>query len=315
MRFLKVHADRLAIRAAAKLLPRIVPEALDPAAVQAILSDPRLFIPPETAPNIELGGDHSFEFDSNVRTCYACNNRVHGKFYPTKGDWRKRPSVILVHGWNAETHYLAVLPNVARDLNKRGFNAAVLELPYHLHRRPPSGEKVTNFISENIPRMIEATNQAIADMNALVHWLKREGSPFVALWGYSLGGWLVGLHLTVSAAQDAAVLMTPVSNLERAVAELEFCHPIRSALEVTPVKLQCLNLGARKLAIEPRRVHLVEARYDQFVPRETYAQLSAAWSLPGWKVVPQGHLSILVSSKITRQTIDWLTTCSEATAS
>lgn len=306
MRFFKVQADRWAIRTAARLLPRVPPEPVNPAEIMALLSDPCAFVPSEIAPRLEVRKDRSFEFESTVQTSYACNNRVHGKFYAISGEWRKHSSVVLVHGWNAETHYLSILPNVARDLNRRGFNAVLLELPYHLHRRPPRGEKVTNFISENIPRMLEAVRQAVADMNSVVCWLKAEGSPAVALWGYSLGGWLVGLHATASAAQDAAVLMTPVSNLQRAVAELEFCHPIRAALEVNPADLQPLNLGARRPRIDPRQIHLVEARYDQFVPGETYRELASAWKIQTWSVVPQAHISLLVSRKVTQQTIAWL---------
>ena len=181
-----------------------------------------------------------------------------------------------------------------------------MELPYHLHRRPARGERVTNFISENIPRMLEATAQAVADLNALLHWTKSQGNPAAALWGFSLGGWLVGLHLCASAAQDAALLATPVSDLEGAVRDLEFCHPIRAALAVAPMEMRPLNLTSRQPKIAPDRILLVESEFDQFVPTQTYVELARAWGIRTWQKVPQSHISILVSRSAMRQSIEWL---------
>ena len=306
MRFLKQQIDRWAIRAAAKSLPRLAPRCDQAAEVTDLLARSDLFSPPESVPVATLQKDHSFAFLSSVRTPYPRNNTVHGHLFPTARDWRNHPSVILLHGWNAEMHYLAILPKLAHRLNRRGLNAVAMELPYHLQRRPVRGEQISNFISEDIPRMLEATRQAIADLNALIHWLKAEGSPAIATWGFSLGGWLVGLHLCESSAQDAAVLTTPVSNLQRAVAELEFCHPIRAALQIVPANLESLNLPARKPKIAPEKIYMVEAAHDLFVPSATYREVADAWRLPPWEVVPQSHITVLVSKKASKQTIEWL---------
>src|SRR5262249_18113798 len=147
------------------------------------------------------------------RTPFVRNNFVHGRLFPTDSEWRKKPAVLLAHGWNSEMHYLSVLPSVAHRLNRRGLNALLMELPFHLQRRPGRDEAMTNFISENIPRMLEATAQAVADLNGTLHWLKNQGCPSTALWGFSLGGWLVGQHICASAAQDLAILATPVMDL------------------------------------------------------------------------------------------------------
>ena len=136
--------------------------------------------------------------------------------------------------------------------------------------------------------------------------MKGQGSPAVASWGFSLGGWLAGLHLCASPAQDAAVLMTPVSNLERAVRELEFCHPIRAALAVAPANLRPLNLHSRVPCIDPVNIRLVEAQYDLFVPSPTCHELARAWKLADWDVARQSHITILTSRRDTRATIEWL---------
>ena len=306
MRWLKEQIDRWAIRAAANSLPKLPADPAQRFQVETALARRDLFVPPETTPQIQLNPDFSFQFRSSVQTPFAPNNTVHGRIFPTMGDWRNKPGTVLVHGWNAEQHYLNVLPRVARSLARSGLNGVLLELPYHLHRRPARGEQITDFISENIPRMLEATTQAVADLNAILRWLKSEGSPSTALWGFSLGAWLAGLHLCASAAQDAAVLVTPVSNLEQAIRDLEFCHPIRTALSAAPVDLHRLNLPAQDPRISPDRILLLEARYDQFVPAGSYSELARAWHIEKWLQVPQSHISILASRSAMRQCIGWL---------
>jgi dienelactone hydrolase len=306
MRWLKEQIDRWAIRAAANSLPKLPADPAQRSEVETALARPDLFVPPETTPHVQLNSDFSFQFASSVRTPFAPNNTVHGRLSPAADDWRTKPSVVLVHGWNAEQHYLTVLPRVAQSLVRAGMNGVLVELPYHLHRRPARGEQITNFISENIPRMLEATAQAVADLNAVLWWLKSEGSPSTALWGFSLGAWLAGLHLCASATQDGVVLVTPVSNLEEAIRDLEFCHPIRTALSVVPANLRRLNLPSLEPKISANRILLVEAQYDQFVPAHSYHELARAWHIEKWLRVRQSHISILVSLPTTRQCIDWL---------
>jgi dienelactone hydrolase len=268
--------------------------------------DASLLVPPEKPALLQFEGEHVFQFPSPVTSAASENNTVRGRLFPCGADWRNRPLVVIVHGWNAELHYRKVCPLLARGLNKRGMNAALIELPYHLQRRPTNGDASPDFICDNIPGMLNATRQAVADLNALLLWGKVQGCPQTALWGFSLGGWLSGLHVCVSKAQDAAVLAIPVSNLERAISELAFCHPIRAALKVAPIPTSGLNLASHTPRISPEKILLVEGLYDLFVPADTFKKLAEAWHLRGWMQVPQSHISTLFSPSAMRGTMDWL---------
>src|SRR5437667_417504 len=94
-------------------------------------------------------------------------------------------------GWASKTlDWLTI--QMARRANWRraGINTARIELPYHAHRKPSPG---INFISVDLPQMIEATRQAISDTRALLGWLREQGCPSVGVWGISLGAWIGGL--------------------------------------------------------------------------------------------------------------------------
>jgi len=174
------------------------------------LNDPKFFSGIEGAvPQMAFTSPHDFEFRSPVASRWAENDRVFGKLFRAGPDWQKRPSVILLHGWNAELQYRWQFPFLARQLTGAGVNAAMFQLPYHGRRRPREPGAIQNFISYDLLHMLEATRQALADTRALLAWLAEQGSPSVGLWGVSLGAWLAGL--LISAGRTPPVGGTEVS--------------------------------------------------------------------------------------------------------
>jgi dienelactone hydrolase len=311
----KQWLDRWSIKAASGSLR---PGAARPCQIEEtnrLLRTPELLAPPDQAAQLEFSDELNFTFRSTAKGHAARCDLVHGKLYRAGKSWQSKPLVVVVHGWNAELHYLYLCPRVARALNKRGLNAALIELPFHLHRRPRRTEAMCDFISDDLPGMLNATRQTLADFHALVRWAKGQGCPSVGLWGFSLGAWLAGLYICTTSLADAAALTTPVSNLERAIRELAFCHPVRAALAAGPVHLRLLNLTEYRPKIPAEKILVTESRYDCFVPPETYGELAAAWELGGWSKVPQSHISILCSPKATREIARWLVNALNRTGS
>ena len=304
---LKQSLDRFAIKLAAKSLPAPRPDPLQRAEAERLMQNPAFLVPPDEIPKVAVQADGCFTFRSLVSSASERNNLARGRLFRCGADWQNKPAVLLVHGWNAELHYLYGCPRIAKALNLEGLNAILLELPYHLSRRPDRSG-MCDFICDNIPGMLLATRQAVADIHAILRWARAEGCPSTAAWGFSLGGWLVGLHLCFTSALDAAVLTTPILNLRRAVAELEFCHPIRAALAVAPVELGPLNLPSMKPSIPAESIRVEEGKYDLFIPHGTYEDLAAAWGIRDWHCAPQSHISILFSRRSARQSIEWLKT-------
>jgi pimeloyl-ACP methyl ester carboxylesterase len=283
-----------------------VPNAGKVAAARELLSQADLFQPVGATAALKRDRDGTFQFESAFRSGIDKNDVVHGRIFLRGEDWATRPLVILVHGWNAELHYLYILPFIARALNRRGLNAALIELPFHLHRRPSPGAAMRDFISDDLPGMINATRQAISDIDSLGRWAKSQGCPKVAVWGFSLGAWLAGLYVCHSALPSGAVLTTPISNLSLAVRELEFCHPIRACLNGAELDLTRLNLTRHCPLISPEAIQVIQSDYDLFAPANEYEALARAWVLSGWEKEPQGHISVLTSRKAMKRSIEWL---------
>lgn len=296
--------DRLALRSANRSV-RTIPGAIE-RAIQArtkLTQGDFLAEPVAPPPDLIHGPDRSFRFSSPVTTDWPANDIVHGKLMVRDGAWRSRPTIILVHGWNAELGYRYQFPWLARLLQRRGINAAMLELPFHSQRKPPGR---LNFLSGDLVRMMLATRQAVADIRALGAWLRHEGSPAVGLWGFSLGAWLTGLILCNDSSFRPAVLATPVAKMERAIAELSFCRPIRETCEKAGIWPQHLNLARYRPRIARENVLLVEAVHDLFGPPETIEEIWECWDRPPIWRVPHGHISVLMSVGVMQQISNWI---------
>lgn len=302
---LKERLDRWVIGLASRALavPRARPELLGEA--EAMIESRAFMRLAEGAAKLRFEGEDGFRFESPVRLRYPEVNRARGRLFRAGEDWRSRPLMLVVHGWNAELQYRHVLPRIARRFTRLGINAAVLLLPFHGERRPRQPGAVRNFISDDIPLMLAAAGQAVAEMNALLLWARAEGMPAAGLWGFSLGGWLAGLHVCASAAQDIALLTTPVSDMPRAVEGLAFCEPIRAGLDGAELNFDPLNLSSHSPKIPPRQILITRAEYDQFVTRGSLEELEAAWGGSECLEARHGHISVLLSRKVMRANIQW----------
>jgi pimeloyl-ACP methyl ester carboxylesterase len=303
-----IQLARLSVRSVTDS-PTVLAEA------EALLEHPG-FLPARApqAARLEFTGPRDFRYPSPIPGAVTSNKTVYGKLFTAGTGWRRRPTVILLHGWNAETGYRVLFPMLARQLNRRGINAAMLELPYHGRRKPGRGAPVTNFLSDDLVTVVEATRQSVADTRALAGWLAAEGCPRVGLWGISLGAWLAGLTACADQQIAFAVLKTPVARIDRVIGELDFCRPIRRRLAecsrqrpAGPARIERLNLREHRPRPSRENILLVASRHDLFAPLETVEELWQAWGQPELWRIAHGHISVLMSPRVVNRTLDWIT--------
>lgn len=277
------------------------------AEVEALLADPAFFgDSTAAAKDLRFTSKRRFRFNSPVVSPARCNNTVHGKLYTTGKHWQDKPVVVLLHGWNVDASYRVLYPHLARRLVKQGVNAAMFELPYHGQRKPRGKKAIHNFISGDLVHVIQAAHQSLADARALIGWLKAQGCPRVGLWGISLGAWLSGLLACADSRVDCAVLMTPVARMDRVIAELDFCAPIRRSLGGAKVKLDALNLINHRPKLAPADILLIASQHDLFAPIGTVEELCKTWGGTELWRPRHGHISILMSMPVMDRTARWI---------
>ncbi|MDB6041111.1 MAG: hypothetical protein JWM99_4952 [Verrucomicrobiales bacterium] len=304
---IKKRVDLLAIAAACKLSQSGVgqPKQIDTA--RALLANASFFSL-EGYPVLQptFGTATHFTFKSPEPSPWPQNNTGSGQLHKCGTGWRSCPTIILLHGWNAELCYRYLFPHIAKKALKRGFNTLFFELPLHSQRRPRGDGAVKDWISDNLLAMLGATRQTLLEIEGLTQWLKSQGSPAVHTWGLSLGAWLAGLHLCHSVSGNGAVLATPVARMDLVVNTLSFCAPVRSALNNQEFDFSKLNLAMHRPRIVPQNILLVESIFDQFAPPETVEDLHRAWSGSELWRVPHGHISLIFSLSTIEKTLHWL---------
>lgn len=297
--------DRFAIRTACRSVNPSRPVVQS----EGVVAHPDYFADFGSGTKLDLDEDGGFRFASPIATPWPENNFVSGRLYPARhlraGGEGRGPAVILLHGWNGEQGYRYLFPLLARRFRWMGMTAAMIELPYHGGRKPRSGG-LRNFLSGDIAHMMAATRQAIADIRAMIGWLQTEGYGPIALWGVSLGAWLGGLVACVEDRLQAAVLLTPVPNLEEAIENLAFCRHIRASMEGRNISAAELNLSAHRPRLAPENILIVQSLYDLFASPESVEELWRSWGRPEIWRVKHGHISVLFSVPIMSRTGRWL---------
>ena len=100
--------------------------------------------------------------------------------------------------------------------------------------------------------------------------------------------------------------MSPVSRMDRVIAELDFCAPIRRSLGGARVKLDPLNLVNHQLKLAPADVLLVASEHDLFAPIRTAEELCQAWGGTELWRLRHGHISVLMSMPVMERTVGWV---------
>ncbi len=298
--------DELAIRSACTSVRLGEGPAGHLAEAEAMLADDSFFWPGGVPPaQPHFYSDKNFRFPSSLSNGSE-NDTVWGRFFRVGKNWKQRPSVLLVHGWNGELGYLYQFPFLARLLAHRGVNAAMIELPYHAHRRPKGVQTINNFISHDLRVMLSATRQAIADCRAAIGWLQNLGSAQIGIWGISLGAWLSGLISATEPRVAFTVLMSPVVRLDHAIRDLPFCEPIRHSLAGRSFDVSRLNLASHRPFPGPENILIIESIHDLFAKVATIEELWQAWGHPDIWRLPHGHISVLMSLKAMLRTVAWV---------
>jgi dienelactone hydrolase len=266
------------------------------------------FISAESNPaELEFKSNIHFTFPSPRPCEFAENKVVYGRLYRRAKDWQKFPTLILLHGGSDYLNHWYCFPWMVPAIQRAGFNAATLVAPYQFQRRVRRIEAFDHL------RVAEAFGQGVAEIRALTGWLLDQGCPSVALFGFSLGGWLAGLAATRDSRLKAVILALPgVRRDYRATrGECVLWTPMRKALEKQKAAREALdrtpmNLTLSQPVIPKENILLIQGRYDLLVEAEQTEELWQKWKQPEIWRLPHGHISWMGAPGLTGRVLRWL---------
>jgi len=227
------------------------------------------------------------------------NHTAHVRLW-TSGEGR--PTIVLLHGWGAGSHWMTFRAFVVPYWLRHGFDVAAYVLPFHGPRAPEGAGGA--FPSPNPLRTNEAFGQAVFELRALALWLRERGASAVGVIGMSLGGYTTGLWASVAGPSDPggldfAVAMIPAVSMAR----LMWRHG-----EASPARRRAVNAGitedlfadafavhaptSRPVRVPRERLAVIAGKGDRITPPDQAETLAAHWGVePIW--FDGGHLTQL----------------------
>ncbi len=254
-----------------------------------------------------------FRFASFVETPHLVNNTVRGRLYEIHGR-PDAPAVIVLHGWQMESY--AFFDFYCRLLVREGFNAALVDLPYHMRRRAPDSAHGEFTFSDDAALTIRVMKQSVQDVEGTINWLKSRGAQKIGTFGVSYGGMTAGLTGCVDPSVDFMMLVVPPANLYEFFVATRLGHEFekRNPKMFEEVKkhrdlFERISLTGMKPRMSPENIFIVMAEHDDMVSPEAIDRLWYAWDRPYIERYVHGHLSvILFNPSMNRHMRRWLKT-------
>jgi hypothetical protein len=325
--WLGLALDRIALRGMRLALSSILhPSRVDPAAVRAsaapyrtraLAARPRRFFrfldeTPRPITMRELdrrdrdgGSVVTREFTTEYRPFHcgdgwlSCveNDRVVIEHWQHRRE-TPRATVLALHGFTMGTAWIDAHVLMASRWFARGFDVALLALPFHGPRCPStarfSGEL---FGSWDVARTNEAVRQAVHDVDLVRRWITAESGRPVGILGLSLGGYLAALMAGLRDDWAFVIPLIPPVSLDALAGSLLAIGGPAARL-APPVPFAELRAAyavhsplTYPLAVPRERVLIVGARGDRFVPPEHAYALWRHWGEPDIHWYSGGHVA------------------------
>jgi len=255
-----------------------------------------------------------YEQDCQIQSLDSGNNTSYGLFYENQDGNEPNIHVIFVHGWRMNS--LDLVHNLFRDrFLKQGWHLWYVTLPYHFERAPAaSGYSGEFMVSANIDRTLLSVRQAITDLRALIHWIRKHRGGKIVLIGVSLGGFLTNLVGTLEKHLEALVSVFYANSLAYSVWHTVPGKYIKQDLQhhgFTYEQLQAYWAITDPSLFHPvvplEHILLLSGIYDQYVVGEDTDRLWESWDKPRRILYPCGHAGLaLHKNKIAQDVIQFL---------
>jgi pimeloyl-ACP methyl ester carboxylesterase len=251
-----------------------------------------LFYRIEGVPDVVRVGNY-LEWRSPVQTAFPENQTARARIFLCDQGFRA-PTVIFLHALMSANDL--GYRRIAGRLNRRGWNAALMHLPYHYSRVPRGHFNGALALTANLLQNAETLRQAITEVRQLMIYLRANGCPDFGMIGTSYGGWVGALVSFLERELRFVTLLQPIADIEHAIWESPASSMIRRTLLAAGIQPGVSRRHAHltspldgRPACEGKRILIVGGTYDTIAPPSVLKRLAEGWPGSRFALVEQGH--------------------------
>jgi pimeloyl-ACP methyl ester carboxylesterase len=233
------------------------------------------------------------EWRSPVKTAFPENQTARARAFLCDRGF-SAPTVIFLHALMS-AHDIGY-SRIAAHLNRRGWNAILMHLPYHYSRVPRGHFNGALALTSNLPQNAETLRQAVTEVRQLMEYLRENGCPDFGMIGTSYGGWVGALVSFMEREFRFVTLLQPIADIEHAIWESPASSTIRKTLKAAGVERGVSRRHAHltsplhgRPACDGKRVLIIGGTYDTIAPAYVLKRLAHLWPQSRLVLVEQGH--------------------------
>ncbi|MFA4016793.1 MAG: hypothetical protein RUDDFDWM_001904 [Candidatus Fervidibacterota bacterium] len=250
-------------------------------------------------------------FPTALKSGIPENDVVHSTVYvPCEAKFSKVPFVVILHAFASRD--AGIERYLAKAFAHRGIAAAVMELPYHIHRSPKGMESGEYFFRTSLDGVLSAIRQAVMDAKRLIDCVSLK--PFidrskVGVVGVSFGGIIATLLCCVDKRVNLCVDVLG-GDLAITLWKSWLTRPFRRSLERSGITFESFRSLVRSvnpttyaMEAQGKNILMVMSEYDLFVPKEACIELWRALGCPPMIRLYTGHLCSQLSAEALKDAI------------
>jgi dienelactone hydrolase len=237
---------------------------------------------------------YTVEFPIAFTGSFQESNTAYGEYFK-KNTSEKLPLVILIHGWG--DHSAIPMRLLARKLAKTGVHTFMLYLPFHSRRLPVEMKKRSPNLTQE--EWYSGYRIAVTDVRQVIDWAEKQeeiDAKKIAVVGLSLGAFVSSIAMGIDNRIKGGVLIVCGGNSSKIQRYSRFAKfrkqyqfgqkdyeeyqesysqylkdvPANGWEKVDPARQNFLIDPLTYVHLfEDRPVLMLNARWDEFVPRET----------------------------------------------
>ena len=255
-------------------------------------------------PDVVRVGNY-LEWLSPVQTVFRENQTARARIFLSDQGFRA-PTVIFLHALMSASD--AGYCRIAGQFNRRGWNAALMHLPYHYSRVPRGYLNGALALTSNLPQNAETLRQAVTEVRQLMEIFRAQGCPSFGMIGTSYGGWVGALVSFLEAEFQFVTLLQPIADIEHAIWESPAALMIRKTLLAAKIHPGASRRHAHltspldgRPVCEGNRVLIIGGAYDAIAPPAVLKRLAEVWPDSRFTLVEQGHFGFEAMREAIRQ--------------